>query len=139
MAKYSSASAKIEFDLVGGTLQDMSAYVTDINGVDIESLTEESTPFTQAWQAHLPVGIFKVADIVIGGFYDDLATTGPDVVFNALSSGPGATSRTLKVTYGASKSTSIETWIVKMSRKLVRNGLTRFEVTLRPTGTASEA
>ena len=139
MAKYSSASAKVEFDLVGGTLQDMSAYVTDINGVDIESLTEESTPFTQAWQAHLPVGIFKVADIVIGGFYDDTATTGPDVVFNALSNGPGATSRTLKVTYGASKSTSVETWIVKMSRKLVRNGLTRFEVTLRPTGQTTEA
>ena len=138
MAKYSSASAKVEFDLVGGTLQDMSPYVTDINGVDIESITEESTPFTVAWQAHLPVGIFKMADVVIGGFYDDAATTGPDVVFNALSNGPAASTRTLKITYGASKSTSVETWIVKMSRKLVRNGLTRFEVTLRPTGTVSE-
>lgn len=139
MAKYSSASAKIEFDLVGGTLQDMSPYVTDINGIDIESITEESTPFTQAWQQHLAIGIFKVADVVIGGFYDDTATTGPDVVFNALSNGPAATTRTLKITYGSTKTTSVECLIVKMSRKLVRNGLTRFEVTLRPTGTASEA
>ena len=139
MAKYSSASAKIEFDLVGGTLTDLSAYITDINGIDTESLTEEATGFTQAWQSHLAVGIFKMADVVLGGYYDDTATTGPDVVLGVLSAGPAASTRTLKVTYGASKSTSVETWIVKMSKKLVRNGLTRFEVTLRPTGAVTEA
>ena len=80
-----------------------------------------------------------MADVVLGGFYDDTATTGPDVVLGVLSVGPAAVTRTLKVTYGASKSTSVECSIVKMSKKLVRNGLTRFEVTLRPTGAVTGA
>ena len=139
MAKYGAANTKVEFDLVGGTLQDMSPYVTSINGVDIEAITEESTPFTQAWAQALATGNFKMADVELEGYYDDTATTGPDVVFNVLASGPAAVTRTLKVTYGSTKCTSVETLIVKYVRAPARNSITKFKVTLRPTGAVTEA
>ena len=139
MAKYGSVNAKVEFDLVGGTLQDMSLYITSVGGIEIEALTEESTPFTTAWATALATGNFKMADVELEGYYDDTATTGPDVVFNVLSNGPAAVTRTLKITYGSTKTTSVETLIVKYARTLARNGITKFKVTLRPTGAITEA
>ena len=139
MAKYGAANTKIEFDLVGGTPQDMSTYITEINGIDIEAITEDSTPFGSAWQQALATGNFKMADVELGGYYDDAATTGPDVVFNVLAVGPAAVTRTLKVTYGSTKCTSVEVLIVKYTRLPARNGITKFKVLLRPTGAVTEA
>ncbi len=138
MAKYGSPSIAIAFDNSGGTPVTISQDVLDINGIEIETLLEESQTFGDSWFESLSVGIRKLADVTIGGFYDDTASTGPNVLFNDLANGPSATTRTLTVTWGGAKTTSVETLIMKYSRMPKRNGITRYTVVLRPTGAVTE-
>ncbi len=139
MAKYGSNSVTFEFDNSSGTLVDMSAHTLDINGVEIEAILEESHSFGDAWMESLATGLRKMADLVVGGFYDDTATTGPDVIYNAVFSSPADSTRTAKVTYGGSKTTSVETLIAKYKRTLSRGALHKYETTLRPSGAVTEA
>ncbi len=139
MAKYGSNSLVINFDNVGGTPTDMSNYVQTINSVEVEAIIEESTSFGDSWMESLATGIRKMSDVVLGGMFDDTATSGPDVVFNAVASGPSASTRTLAITWGGSKITSVETLIAKYARTSARNTITKYAVTLKPTGTVTEA
>ena len=75
-----------------------------------------------------------VDDIELTGFYDDTATTGPDAVFNA----PGET-RTLKITWGGTKTSSVETIIAGYQRQAAVKESTKYTVTLKPTGAVTEA
>jgi hypothetical protein len=139
VAKYGSNSVTIEFDNSGGTLQNMTQYVTAINSVDIEAVLEESHSFGDSWFESLATGLRKMGDVTLSGFYDDTASTGPDAIFGAVVDAPATATRTLKVTWGGTKTTTVETLIMKYSRKAVRNEVTKFEVTLRPTGAVTEA
>ena len=139
MAKYGSSSVVIQFDASdGGALQNMSQHVQSINGVSVEKLTEESHTFGDAWFEALQTGISRLSTIVLEGLYDDTATTGPDAIFNIAAIVHAAT-RTLEVTYGGTKKTTVETWIQKYERMPARGALTRFRVTLQPTGAPTEA
>ena len=139
MAKYGSSSVVIEFDGAdGGALTDMSQHVQSINGTKISKLTEESHTFGDAWFEALQTGIKRMENIVLEGLYDDTATTGPDAVWN-IAAITHAVTRTFKITYGGTKTTSVETWILSYERMPVRGALTRFRVELQPTGAVSEA
>lgn len=139
MAKYGSNSVTISVDDAGGTLRDMTQHTLDINGVEIEAILEESHSFGDAWFESLAVGLKRMADVVLGGLYDDTATTGPDVVYNNFPAGPSASTRTFTCAYGGSKSTSVESLLMKYGRKLQRGALHKYEATLRPTGAVTEA
>jgi hypothetical protein len=132
--KYGSKDLVIEFDNSSGTLVDITQHVTAINGVNIEALLEEGTTYGDSWVEQLFTGVKQLADITVDGFYDDTATTGPHALFNDL----GAT-RTFKVTWGGSKTTSVETIIRNYNRNPVRKELTKYQVTLAPTGAVTEA
>jgi hypothetical protein len=136
VAKYGPDDLVIEFDNSGGTLQNMSQYIREINGVEIEAILTDSHAFGDTWHEALAVGVSKVGDITLKGFYDDTASTGPDVIFNAVGN---TTTRTLKVTWGNTKTTSVETIIKKYSRMPKLDDLTGFEVILQPTGAVTEA
>lgn len=138
MSKYSGANTVIEFDNAGGSLVDMSQYILEMNGIDVEALFEDSHTFGDSWRERLPAGFRQVDDIELSGFYDDTATTGPDVIFNAPAATVSTASRTLKVTFGGTKTASVECFIKKYSRKPVRATITRFSVTLTTTGAVTE-
>ena len=141
MAKYGSNSVGISFDNAAGSPVDMSQHVLTFNGIDIEAMTEESHSFGDSWVENLFTGLRKGADVNLGGFYDDAATTGPHVIFNdvgntaSVSAGP----RTLTITWGGSKTTSFETWIKNYKRIPSRGELTKYEVTLLLSGAVTEA
>jgi len=139
MAKYGSNSLAIAVDNSSGSATTMTSYVTEINSVEIEAMLEESHSFGDAWFESLATGVRKASDLVLGGFFDDTSSTGPDAIFNAVASGPTASSRTVTITWGGSKTTSFEALITKYTRTASRNELTKFEVTLTPTGTVTEA
>lgn len=135
MAQYGSNSIVIQFDDSGGTLRDVSNYIREFNGVSIEAVVNESHAFGDAWFEAVASGVKKVDDIVLGGYYDDTASTGPDAIFNA----PGNTAtRTFKVTWGSTKTTQVECVIVKYARIPGLNELSKFQVTIRPTGAVTE-
>lgn len=139
MAKYGSNSIVIEYDNAGGSLVDISQHVLEMNGIEIEALLEESHSFGDAWFEALSTGLRKLADITLSGFFDDVATTGPDVLFGgAFPTGPASTTRTFKITWGGTKTTSVETYLSKYKRVGKRGEVTKYEVTLRPTGAVTE-
>ena len=136
MSRYGSNAVKVEFDNSGGALTDMSAYVTEIDGFDIEAALEDTTAMGDANITQAATGFKVNNDINLGGFYDDTAATGPDAIFNA----PGnTTTRTLKVTWGGTKSTAVETVIKKYQRIPSTGKLTRYKVVLAPSGSVTEA
>lgn len=138
MAKYSSKDLKIEFDNAGGTLVDMSQYIRTFNGVNIAAVTQESHSFGDAWVEHLATGLRRGDEVELSGYYDDTATTGPDAIFNDVANGPSATTRTLKVTWGGTKTTSVETLIASYRRGAQVGQLHEFTVRLLPTGPVTE-
>lgn len=135
MAKYGSDDTVIEFDSTdGGSLQDMTQYITGVGVIKKGAVVMESTTFGDTWREHLDTGLREMDDIVLDMFYDDTSSTGSWVVFNSLGS-----TRTFKVTYGSTKTTTVETVIVDVSRNLEIGSLHMMSVTLRPTGTVTEA
>ena len=133
MAMYDSSDVKHEFDDAGGTLVDMSAYITDADVIGGEMPTDEITPFGASAETHASTGVEKRGDLTLKGPYDDIATTGPVAIFNA----KGAT-RTYKQTYGGTKTRSVETIIVDFNPNIKVKGVTMFEVKLQQTGVITE-
>lgn len=137
MANYGSANVVVEFDNSGGSLVNISQQVLTIGGIEKEALSELSHAMGDAWEESLAVGVFRMPEIVLGGFYDDTASTS----VNALAGGNSdlGAIRTLAVTYGSTKKTTVETLIKKFRRIITRGELTKYELTLQPTGAPTEA
>lgn len=134
MSKYGSDDVVIEVDNSGGTLVNLSQYIDTINEINISAMIQESHAFGDSWVEQLYTGVKMTAPITIEGFYDDTSSTGPDVVLNSLGD-----TRTFKITYGSTKTTSVEAVITSYVRRPVRGELTRFTCTLTPTGAVTEA
>lgn len=100
MAKYGSASVTVTMDDSGGTPQTITPYVNTMGGLKIETITQEINPFGGSAEKPNSVGVYKSITIPITGFFDDTATSGPHVVFKAISSTVAASSRTLVVVTG---------------------------------------
>jgi hypothetical protein len=133
MTKYDSSNVKVEFDNSGGNLINMTSYVDGNFELGNTVETVESTCFGDTWRAHL-AGLKDSGTITISGWYDDTATVGPDAIFNSLGS-----TRTLKVTWGGSKTSQQEVTITGYKRTASVGTLTRYEVTLLGAGALAEA
>jgi hypothetical protein len=127
--KYSSKDLDLS---VGGT--SMKAHILDDVTLSVEIGTEESTAFGDTWQQNISTGIKKAAPITVGGYYDDTATTGPDVKFNTLG-----TTIAIIINWGGSKTSTFSAIVQKYDRLGKVNGMTRYVATLLPTGTITEA
>ena len=129
MAKYGSSSFVVS---VGGT--NMSNYIDMCNGLDIEANLQESHAYGDSWIEQLYSGVRKHSPVTMSGFYDDTASTGPDVIFNTLG-----TTVAVILTYGGTKTSSFSAIVQKYKRTPARGESTRFEVTLVPSGAVTEA
>ena len=134
MANYGPDDLVISCDDSGGTPRPITSYIRPIGGFKIEQLLQESHSFGDTWFESLLVGIQRGQDLTLGGLYDDAATTGPDVVFKTMTG-----SRTVVLTWGSTKTSTFEAWVISYERLGRLNELTMFEVVLRPTGSVVEA
>ena len=139
MAKYGSNSLIVAVDNSSGSAVTMTAYITAINALSVEAILEESHSFGDSWFESLATGLRRMTSVELSGIFDDTATTGPDVIFNAVASATSTSTRTLTITWGGSKTTSCECLISSYTRGATRGELTTFSVTLTPTGTVTEA
>lgn len=139
MANYGSNSLTIEIDLAdGGALVNISNFVRTFNGLEVERVLQEGHGFGDSWFEHLQTGLRKANDITIGGYYDDTAAaSGPEGL--NIASQTHAVTRTLKVTWGGTKTSTVEVWIQKYNRKGSVGNLTEWEALLRPSGAVTEA
>jgi hypothetical protein len=136
MANYGPDDFAFEIDTTeGGSLSSgFRQYVREINGFKIEAITQESHSFGDTWHEHLYTGIRKGNDVTIRGFYDDTASTGPNVVLIGIGQ-----TRSVQITWGSTKTSSFEALIVSYERLAKLDELTGYECVLRPTGAVSEA
>ncbi len=134
MTKYASPDLVLKLANSGGTLQDMSQYVDTFNGLNVEAKIQEHVPFGASWVGQLYAGVKQGEPMTWEGFYDDTATTGPDVIFNALGD-----TRAFEITWGGTKKSSGSVIITNYNRVPTSGEKTRYTVTLTPTGAITEA
>ena len=119
-------------DSVGGTLTDISAYVTEIGEFTVEELIEELTAAgdsTDRWGA---VGFEQKDEIELKGPYDDTASG-----FVAITKSGRGETRTFQLTYDgatASDVLTVEVIIRLVGRAPARGQFHGYRTVLRPTG-----
>ncbi len=133
MALKGFPNLKIELDdNTGAALQDISAYVTTINGYTPEQILEEITAAGDADERWAVVGFNRLEPIVLTGPYDNTA----DGLWDVTRDTP-ATARRIKFTFdmpGAADTKQIATFIRSQKIGMERASLHAVEVTLQPTG-----
>lgn len=135
MAEFGFPDLKIELDdAAGGSLKDISDFVTEISGWSKESIVEEITAAGDAVDRWAAVGIVKKGEIVLTGPYVDTVDGLVDIT--KVGSDLGQL-RTLAMTFDGATAADVETVeviIQKVDRNPSRDSLHNFSVTLRPTG-----
>lgn len=140
MAKAGSNEVAFEIDTTdGGSLSTgFIQYITKIGDVVVNREAKEATPFGVVDEQYI-IGVMKKRDpLVIEGFYDDTATTGPDAVLN-IGDITHAVTRSTVLTLKAGKTVSGECWIEKYTRTLEVGEYHGYQASLRYTGTITEA
>ncbi len=135
MAKvdYSLAAFLVTTSTATTAYHDLGPYITEMNGLDIEAITEESHTMGDAWVENAYTGLRKVNEITISGFYDDVAASGPVAILGNASD-VGA-ERSIKVKFGTTNVyPKVDVIVRRFARKPVRGALTKFECALLPTG-----
>ncbi|MCG3776795.1 MAG: hypothetical protein JW395_3666 [Nitrospira sp.] len=138
MAKHSPSEVTVTFDdAPGGTARIITPYVTTIGGLAIEAITQQTNPFGVTTESHTPVGLTKVSDIAIGGFFDDTASVGPHVVFQiaAADYAPASAGRSLVIVAATAKTFTITVHLVKYEVMLKKDGLTEYQALVRQKST----
>lgn len=135
MATYGPDDVVVRYDNSSGSLVDMTQHVISIDGLDIEALfDDQARSFGDVWSDQQPIGVKQWQPVTIEGLYDDTATTGPDAIFNSVGS-----IRTLELTYGGTKKTTVETYIKNYRRLPNIDRLTHYQVVIQPFGAPTEA
>lgn len=136
MANYGQPDFKFSIGTASGValsaLKDISQYIITINGINLEALTQQSDAFGDSWVEQLYTGVKKGDDIVIGGFYNDVAASGPHAIMGQTSD-LGA-DRPFEADFGASDVANGRVVIAKYGRMPSRGQLTGYQATLRITG-----
>jgi hypothetical protein len=125
----------------GGAPQVITQYVRGDIRLKILAMLQASHGFGDSWDESTPTGHAKAEDIVLRGYYDDTATSGPHVVL-AVQSGdrdPQGATRTLVLGWGNSKTSTVECRLVSYERLGKIENLTEYEAVLRPSGAVAEA
>ena len=139
MAKAGSNEVQFQIDSTdGGTLADITQYVTKIGDVVVNREAQEATPFGVVDEQYI-IGVMKKRDpVVIEGFYDDVASTGPDAILN-IGRVTHAVTRSTVLTFKSGKTVTGEVWIEKYTRTLEVGQYHGYSASLRLTGTITEA
>lgn len=133
MATFGYKDLKIELDSAALTLQNISAFVTSINGWSQERLVEELTAAGDTTDRYGAIGFLKKNDVQLTGPYDNTVNGLVDIAKNWQDD----SQRTLKLTFDgatAADTRTVETLLSKWDRNPKRGALHEVILTLKPTG-----
>ena len=129
--KHGSSEITISYDDgPGGTLRLITGFILTFGGVKITSNMVASTAYGDVITKKLPTGVSTLADIPMEGFWDDTVTLGPHVVFIAPDTSPQASTRSLVIVFGNSKTWSSEGYLQDYEVLSQSGSLTKFKATL---------
>lgn len=133
MTKAAYPNLTIELDDDADALQDISQYVTSINGWTKERLVEELTGAGESDDRWGAIGFLQKNEVELTGPYDDTAN-GLVALVNAWTDD---SERTLKFTWLTGTSESVEVLLRSVAINPSRGAFHSYVVTLRPTGAIS--
>lgn len=133
MAKrdFVQAGIKITSSSSTGSYHIISDYLDTIGGFQIEALTQETHAAGDSYVESAWTGVKRIPDITLGGFFDDVAASGPRALLGGVNVGG---ERNIKYYVATADSYKVDVLIASYQDSPVRNELTRFESVLRPTG-----
>ena len=135
MVRFGFPDLKIELDDdAAGTLQDISAFVTEISDRTIEAILEEITAAGDSVDNWAAVAITKKGEITLTGPYDNTAAK---LVLITNQAGDVGQTRTLQLTYDGATAADVlivECIIKSTSHNASRDALHAYSVILQPTG-----
>lgn len=136
MAKGNSSEFLFEIDTAdGGSLSSgFTQYVTKFGDLDVKKESIESTPFGVTAEQYLQGVIKRHEPVTFGGFYDDTASTGPDVILN-IGKITHAVTRSFSITLRSGKTVTGECWIEDYKITFESGSYHAYECTIRFTGT----
>ena len=82
MTAFNSKDSVFNIDDTGSTTRDISAFITNIDGIPGERELNEVTALGDGGRKYIP-GLENVV-ITLEGIYDDTTTTGPDAILGPL-------------------------------------------------------
>ena len=129
MAVYGPADADVS--LAGSSVPD----VTVMGELDKVARMEETTPLGVAPEAHAYVGVYGMGPVTFEAPY---STTAGDLALVGDAAGIGGTLAVV-VTIGGSKTVSFSSIVTNIKRLVQRGSLTKYSLTVQPTGAISEA
>ena len=135
--KHGSAEVTIALDDSGGTPRTITNYVLTMGALKITAGLQPSTAYGDSWEEILMTGVKKGEPIQLGGLFDDTATTGPHVVMGVPDSSPQASTRTLAIVVGNSKTFTAEGYITSYAVVAKEGALTEFDAVFHPTGSVA--
>jgi len=123
---------KITSTSTTGSFHDLSQYVTEFSGLNIEAVLVDGHTFGDAWRESLYTGFRQGADITVRGFYDDVAASGPNALLGLTNLGG---ERVVKLNVGTTNAYPKFDVILKQYNTLPRRGeLTMYESVMSITG-----
>lgn len=130
--KHGSSEITVSYDDgPGGTPRTITSYVLTLGAIKLTSNMQASTAFGDSIEKMLPTGMSKIDQITIHGFWDDTATSGPHVVFLTPDTSPQASTRTLAIVFGNSKTWTSEGYLVSYAVLGKTGNLTEFDAVLQ--------
>lgn len=124
---------KITSSSATGAFHDLSQYITEYSGLEILAELQESHTLGDAWAEQAYANFRRISPITIGGFYDDVAASGPVALLgNATDLGA---ERVIKLNFGTTNAyPKCDVLVRRFSRKPNRGQLTGYECELQPIG-----
>ena len=110
----------------------IQGYITNIGALKNSALTQQTDAFGDPWEEHSFVGVRRREPFDFTGFYDDVAASGPHVLFGNTSD-IGA-KRYMEVDKGASDVENGRVIIQSYAVMPVRGELHQYTVSCLPTG-----
>lgn len=133
MAKTNAFVIQVTSSSSTGAFHNISDYITDFSGLNIEAILEESHAVGDSWREVLYTGFRQANEITMGGFYDDAAASGPHALFGQATD-LGA-ERVMKLNFGTTNAYPKFDYIIRSyNRTPTRGQLTRFEAVLAISG-----
>ena len=122
----------------GGSLQDITQYLTKIGDVVVSKGSVNVTPFGATASAYL-LGVIKdYPSFTLEGYYDDTSSTGPDAILD-IGKVVHSQTRSFVLTISSGKTITGELWITDYKRGFTVGDYTTFVATVQATGTITEA
>jgi hypothetical protein len=139
VSKYGSNQIVVKIDASdGGSLTDITEYITRIGDLECDKGTVTSTPFGTDAAEYLQGVVKNYPSFILGGFYDDTASTGPDAILN-IGKVTHSQTRTFEITTGGTNKISGECWLHNYKLTFAVNEYHNFEVAVQPTGVITQS